>query len=119
MEDIHTGHMVCSAIASSRKEMNFVVLETNLRYDEGMSKTATNNQILREAMHLQAMEGNALDAEDKTMFDMFERKGWSDKQRREYILEQAQSESLAPPAERAIPDIVIRQIIQLSSTNFI
>ena len=30
-----------------------------------------------EAMHLQAIEGNPLDAQDIAMFEMFEREGWS------------------------------------------
>ena len=29
-----------------------------------------------EAMHLQEIEGNPLDAEDIAMFEMFEREGW-------------------------------------------
>ena len=58
-----------------------------------------NKQILREAMHLQAMENNPFDAEDKAMFDMFERRGWSSEQCRAYILEQAKAESLVPAAE--------------------
>jgi hypothetical protein len=39
-----------------------------------------------EAMNLQAIEGNPLDAEDVAMFEMFEREGWSDDQWRAYIL---------------------------------
>ena len=39
-----------------------------------------------EAMNLQAIEGNPLDAEDVAMFEMFEREGWSDEQCRAYIL---------------------------------
>ena len=37
-------------------------------------------------MNLQAIERNPLDAEDVTMFEMFEREGWSDEQCRAYIL---------------------------------
>ncbi len=79
--------------------MNFVVFETVFRYNEDMSKTMNNKQILREAMHLQAMENNPFDGSDKAMFDMFERKGWSGEQCRAYILEQAKAESLVPAAE--------------------
>jgi hypothetical protein len=38
-----------------------------------------------EAMNLQAIEGNPLDAEDIAMFEMFEREGWSAEQRRAHI----------------------------------
>jgi hypothetical protein len=40
-----------------------------------------------EAMHLQVIEGNPLDAEDVAMFEMFEREGWDHEQRLAYILE--------------------------------
>ncbi len=42
-----------------------------------------------EAMHLQEIEGNPLDAEDIAMFEMFEREGWDDERCLAYILEQA------------------------------
>lgn len=38
-----------------------------------------------EAMHLQAIESNPLDAEDIAMFEMFEREGWNHDRRRAYI----------------------------------
>lgn len=41
-----------------------------------------------EAMNLQAIEGNPLDAEDIAMFEMFEREGWSHERCLAYILEQ-------------------------------
>ena len=40
---------------------------------------------LAEAMHLQALEGNPLDAEQIAMFEMFEREGWSEERCIEYI----------------------------------
>jgi hypothetical protein len=43
------------------------------------------------AMHLQAIEGNPLDAEDIAMFEMFEREGWSDERCRAYILARARA----------------------------
>jgi hypothetical protein len=46
---------------------------------------------LLEAMHLQAIEGNPLDAEDIAMFEMFEREGWGHERRRAYILAQARA----------------------------
>jgi hypothetical protein len=39
-----------------------------------------------EAMNLQAIEGNPLDAADIAMFEMFEREGWSDEECRAYVL---------------------------------
>ena len=41
---------------------------------------------LREAMHLQAIEGNPLTAEEVAMFEMFEREGWTHERRRAHIL---------------------------------
>ncbi|MEZ5801851.1 MAG: hypothetical protein R3E51_00040 [Rhizobiaceae bacterium] len=37
------------------------------------------------AMHLQAIEGNPLDAEDVAMFEMFEAEGWSHERCLTYI----------------------------------
>ena len=42
---------------------------------------------LAEAIALQEIEGNPLDAEQIAMFEMFEREGWSHEQRRAHILE--------------------------------
>ena len=50
------------------------------------SAIAARRQRFLEAMNLQAIERNPLDAEDVTMFEMFEREGWSDEQCRAYIL---------------------------------
>ncbi|AMN39203.1 hypothetical protein [Rhodoplanes sp. Z2-YC6860] len=44
-----------------------------------------------EAMNLQAIEGNPLDAEDVAMFEMFEREGWTHERCIAYILEQAKA----------------------------
>lgn len=38
-----------------------------------------------EAMHLQEIEGNPLDADDIAMFEMFEREGWDDARCLAYI----------------------------------
>ncbi len=38
-----------------------------------------------EAMNLQEIEGNPLDADDIAMFEMFEREGWTHEQRRAHI----------------------------------
>jgi hypothetical protein len=42
-----------------------------------------------EAMRLQEIEGNPLDADDIAMFEMFEREKWSHERRRAYIMEHA------------------------------
>jgi hypothetical protein len=47
-----------------------------------------------EAMHLQVIEGNPLDAEDIAMFEMFEREGWSHERCRAYILAQAKASAV-------------------------
>ena len=44
-----------------------------------------------EAMNLQAIEGNPLDAEDIAMFEMFERERWSHERRRAYLLDWAKA----------------------------
>jgi len=54
---------------------------------------------LSEAMHLQAIEDNPLDAQDIAMFDMFEQKGFSPKERRAYILAQVDAAAMMPAAE--------------------
>ena len=51
-----------------------------------------------EAMHLQEIEGNPLDAEDIAMFEMFEREGWPHEKCLAYIREQARKPSAAPQA---------------------
>lgn len=52
-----------------------------------------------EAMQLQEIEQNPLDAEDIAMFEMFERERWSHERRRAYILEQARQYSAPQAAE--------------------
>lgn len=44
-----------------------------------------------EAMNLQAIEGNPLDAEDVAMFEMFEREAWPHERCIAYILERAKA----------------------------
>ena len=57
----------------------------------------TSGLSLREAMHLQALEGNPLDVEQAAMLAMFEREGFSAAQRRAYI-EKRVLERLGIPA---------------------
>jgi len=54
---------------------------------------------LDEAKHLQALEGNPLDAEQIAMFEMFDREGWSAAKRRTYVLNRLRRELAAPAAE--------------------
>ena len=44
----------------------------------------------REAIRLHEIEGNPFTPEDNALFEMFDRKGWSDAQRREYLVREAQ-----------------------------
>lgn len=50
---------------------------------------------LLEAIHLQKMEGNPLDAADLAMFEMFERERWSHERCIAYIIEQAKARASA------------------------
>lgn len=52
-----------------------------------------------EAMHLQEIEGNPLEADDIAMFEMFEREAWPHERRIAYIRERALGASLNPAAE--------------------
>jgi hypothetical protein len=52
-----------------------------------------------EAEHLQAMEGNPFTDEDRALFDMFEREGWTPDQQREYILARFRGDSATDAAE--------------------
>jgi len=50
---------------------------------------AEARQRLAEAMNLQEIEGNPLSAEDRAMFEMFERERWPHERCRQYIIEHA------------------------------
>jgi hypothetical protein len=52
-----------------------------------------------EAMRLQEIEGNPLDADDIAMFEMFEREGWSHEKCTAYLLELARRPPVATAAE--------------------
>jgi hypothetical protein len=52
-----------------------------------------------EAMHLQEIEDNPLDAEDVAMFEMFDREGWSSEERRDHIRREALKTSFPAAAE--------------------
>ena len=77
-------------------------------YGPTMSKTqnhsdsaasAAPSQLLAEAAHLQAIEGNSLTAEEIAMFEMFEREGWSPKRRRAHILRRIEDRGRVAVAE--------------------
>ncbi|MEA2877615.1 MAG: hypothetical protein QOF14_2811 [Hyphomicrobiales bacterium] len=46
-------------------------------------------QLRLEAMNLQEIAGNPLEAEDIAMFEMFERERWTDEERLAYIHDKA------------------------------
>jgi hypothetical protein len=50
---------------------------------------ATSRQRRLEAMRLQEIEGNPLNAEEIAMFETFEREGWSHERCTEYLLDRA------------------------------
>ncbi len=52
-----------------------------------------------EAMRMQEIEGNPLDAEQIKMFEMFEREKWSHEKRRTYILAKAHDKLVPELAE--------------------
>ncbi len=45
----------------------------------------------REMEHLQWIEGNPLDEEQKAMFEMFDREDWSHEKRRQYLLDRVEA----------------------------
>ena len=55
------------------------------------AEIAEKRKLRLEAMNLQEIEGNPLDAEDIAMFEMFEREGWTDAQRHAHITALARS----------------------------
>lgn len=52
-----------------------------------------------EMQHLQAIEGNPLSEEDVSMFEMFEREGWSHERRLAHILAMFQRFAASDAAE--------------------
>jgi len=82
-----------------RTETNeFLAIRRRIRYTEEMAKDDKifSKKELGEATarrhaaaHLQALEGNPLDAADIAMFEMFERERWPHERRLAYIRERA------------------------------
>lgn len=54
---------------------------------------------LAEADSLQRIEGNPLDADQRAMFDMFEREGWSSERRLEHIRQRTLQRTRVAAAE--------------------
>jgi hypothetical protein len=93
--------MAHPAARDQRRALKWISAVTML-YDGGMSAsvlhssgTAAASRRRRAAMRLQEIEGNPLDRADIAMFEMFEREGWTDEQRRAFILDQARKASAA------------------------
>jgi hypothetical protein len=53
----------------------------------------------KEMAHLNAIEGNPLDAEDMAMFEMFERERWSHERCIAYIIDKARKAEMPHAAE--------------------
>lgn len=60
-------------------------------------ETVTENFL--SALHLQALEGNPLSADEIAMFEMFEREGWPHERRLAFLRERARAEALVESAE--------------------
>ena len=69
------------------------------------AEVAELRKLRLEAMNLQEIEGNPLDAEDIAMFEMFEREGWDDDRCRAYILARRCARSKRP---RGMPRLLRR-----------
>ena len=61
--------------------------------------SGTADQLLAEAAHLQAIEGNPLTAEEIAMFERFEREGWPPERRRAHILRRIEDRGRVAAAE--------------------
>ncbi len=58
---------------------------SGMQHDSSSATTVAANGRLTEAVHLQAIEGNPLTAEEIAMFEMFERERWSPERRRAHV----------------------------------
>jgi hypothetical protein len=59
----------------------------------GEGETVRARELRLEAVHLQAIEDNPLDADDIAMFEMFEREHWPHDRRIAHIIERAKARS--------------------------
>ena len=69
------------------------------QHHSNSAASAAPNQLLAEAAHLQAIEGNPLTTEEIAMFEMFEREGWSPERRRAHILRRIEDRGRVAAAE--------------------
>ena len=72
---------------------------SRMQRDSSSPEAAATNGRLAEAVHLQAIEGNPLTAEEITMFEMFEREGWSPERRRAHIVRRIRDRGRVAAAE--------------------
>ena len=72
---------------------------SRMQHDSSTVAVGTANQLLAEAAHLQAIEGNPLTAEEIAMFEMFERERWSPERRRIHILRRIEDRGRVASAE--------------------
>ena len=70
-----------------------------MQHDSSSAANDVADRLLVEAVHLQAIEGNPLTAEEIAMFEMFEREGWSPKRRRAHILRRIEDRRCITAAE--------------------
>ncbi len=73
-----------------------------------MSDKDTIRQRTLEAVHLQAIEGNPLDADDLAMFEMFDREGFSIEEQLAYVAEDLKRRAMERE-KLAIPSAVSRR----------
>ena len=69
------------------------------QHHSNSAASAAADQLLAEAAHLQAIEGNPLTAEEIAMFEMFQHEGWSLERRRTYILRRIEDRGRDAAAE--------------------
>ncbi len=70
-----------------------------MQHDSSSAANDVADRLLVEAVHLQAIEGNPLTAEEIAMFEMFEREGWSPVRRRAHILRRIEDRRCITAAE--------------------
>ena len=69
------------------------------QHDSDSALTIAVNGRVAEAVHLQAIKGNPLTAEEIAMFEMFGREGWPPERRRAHILRRVGHRGCAAAAE--------------------
>ena len=72
---------------------------SRMPHDSASRDVTAAKDRLAEALHLQAIEGNPLTAEEIAMFEMFEREGWSPDRRRAHIIRRIKDRGRVAAAE--------------------